>query len=59
LAHTAVNAGIHKLSKRRKALRRSKKDLLTLIEDVYPAELKDVARLLYTKPITQVQESRF
>jgi hypothetical protein len=40
-------------------LRKNKKDLFALIEDEYPAELRDVAHLLYDKPVTQVSvESR-
>jgi hypothetical protein len=54
----AVNTGIDKLAQRRNSLRKSKKDLLTLIKEDYPTELRDVALLLYAKPITQVSVER-
>jgi hypothetical protein len=36
----------------------SKKELLTLIDEEYPAELQEVARLLQAKPVTQVSVER-
>lgn len=55
---TAVSSGLDKLAERKSALRKKKKPLLTLIEEEYPAELQDVARLLYTMPVTQVSVER-
>jgi hypothetical protein len=54
----AVNTGIDKLIQRRNALMKTKKDLLALMEEDYSAELRDVARLLYSKPVTQVSVER-
>ncbi len=54
----AVNTGIDKLMQRRNALRKTKKDLLALIEEDYSAKLRDVAHLLYSKPVTQVSIER-
>jgi hypothetical protein len=54
----AVNTGIDKLMQQRNALRKTKKDLLALIEEDYSAKLRDVARLLYSKPVTQVSVER-
>lgn len=53
-----VSEGLDKLVKRSNVLRKSKKDLLTLIAEDYPAELQEVARLLYAKPVTQVSVER-
>ena len=55
---TGVHAGIKKLLEQRTALKKTKKDLLTLIKEDYPAKLKDVALLLYAKPVTQVSVER-
>jgi hypothetical protein len=45
----AFNAGIHQPTKHRKSLRSSKKDLLTVTEEEYSAELGDVPRFLHVK----------
>ena len=55
---TGVHAGIEKLLEQRTALKKTKKDLLTLIKEDYPTELKDVSLLLYAKPVTQVSVER-
>ncbi len=39
-------------------MKKSKKNLLDLIEEEYPAELQDIARLLYSMPVTQVSVER-
>jgi hypothetical protein len=49
---------LEKLAEQRRALKKMKKDLLTLIEEDYPVQLRDVARLLYAKPVTQVSVER-
>jgi len=53
-----VNAGIEKLMEQRSAMKKTKKNLLTVIEEDYPLEIKDVARLLCAKPVTQVSVER-
>jgi hypothetical protein len=53
-----VRADIDKLAEQMIPLNKTKKDLLTLIEEDYPAQLRDVARLLYAKPVTQVSVER-
>ena len=55
---TGVKAAIEKLKNQRIALKKTKKDLLTLINEDYPEELKDVALLLCTMPVTQVSVER-
>jgi hypothetical protein len=53
-----VYDGLDKLSKKKNSFKKSKKELLTLIDEEYPAELQEVARLLYAKPVTQVSVER-
>jgi hypothetical protein len=53
-----VEASIKKLMEQRTALKKTKKDLLTMIKEDYPDELKDVALLLCTMPVTQVSVER-
>jgi bifunctional polynucleotide phosphatase/kinase len=55
---TGVKAAIEKLKNQRIALKKTKKDLLTLIKEDYPEELKEVALLLCTMPVTQVSVER-
>jgi bifunctional polynucleotide phosphatase/kinase len=55
---TGVKAAIEKLKNQRIALKKTKKDLLTLINEDYPEELKEVALLLCTMPVTQVSVER-
>jgi len=51
-------SAIEKLKNQRIALKKTKKDLLTLINEDYPEELKEVALLLCTMPVTQVSVER-
>jgi len=55
---TGVKAAIEKLKNQRIALKKTKKDLLTMINEDYPEELKEVALLLCTMPVTQVSVER-
>jgi hypothetical protein len=55
---TGVKAAIEKLMNQRMTLKKTKKDLLTLINEDYPEELKEVALLLCTMPVTQVSVER-
>jgi bifunctional polynucleotide phosphatase/kinase len=55
---TGVKVAIEKLMNQRMTLKKTKKDLLTLINEDYPEELKEVALLLCTMPVTQVSVER-
>jgi bifunctional polynucleotide phosphatase/kinase len=55
---TGVKAAIEKLMNQRMTLKKTKKDLLTLINEDYPEELKELALLLCTMPVTQVSVER-
>jgi predicted Rossmann fold nucleotide-binding protein DprA/Smf involved in DNA uptake len=50
-----VRADIEMVAKQMIPLNKTKKDLLTLIEEDYPAQVRDMPHLLYTKPVTQVR----
>ena len=55
---TGVKAAIDKLMNQRMTLKKTKKDLVTLINEDYPEELKELALLLCTMPVTQVSVER-
>ena len=55
-----IDEGLEKLADRKQvlAMRKSKKDLPSIIKDYYPSILQDAALLLSAKPVTQVSVER-
>ena len=54
----AVNIALDRLNDMTSTLKKSRKPLWNLIEEDYPSDLREVAKLLYTMPVTQVSVER-
>ena len=53
-----IEAALTNLKAMKGQLKKSKKELLKLIKEEYPKDLKDIALLLYSMPVTQVSVER-
>ena len=51
---TNIKAALTDLKAMKGQLKKSKKELLIIIKEDYPKDLKDIALLLYSMPVTQV-----